>query len=123
MPSSFRLSWLHSEDNLGGMLLLHHPLPVVPNQTCTSKSAIAHFPLEQCRWKKASQPLLILDLETPEQDSQRVLLLALCSMTPLSERLFHGSHLGPSENTDVCVTVYHSSKVTVMKEQQESFYS
>lgn len=88
---------------------------VVPNQTCTSKSAVAHFPLERCRWKKASQPLLILDLETPEQDSQRAVLLTLRSTTPLVERPFHRSHLGPSENTHACVTVHHSGKVTVMK--------
>lgn len=119
MPSSFRLSWLHSENILGGMLLRHHPLTMVPNQTCTSKSTVAHFPLEWCGWKKASEPLLILDLDTPEQDSQRTVLLTLHSTTPLAKRPFHGSHLGPSENTGFCITVHHSSKVTLMKEQQE----
>lgn len=68
------------------MLLLHHPLPVVPNQNHTSKSAV-----ERCRWKKALQPLLILDdVETPEQDSQRAVLLTLRSTTPLVEWPFTG---------------------------------
>lgn len=46
----------------------------------------------------------------------RAVLLHLWVMTPLGVgRYFHRAHLRSSENTDICIMIYNTSKMTVRK--------
>lgn len=50
----------------------------------------------------------------------RAVVLNLGAMTLLKvKHVFHRGHVRPSENTDMCIIIHNSRKITVMRKQQK----